>query len=140
MTLPAVPTDLEDELKAERAHLAESREALRRMRERAEALFAIGADVSGDPFGAESLGRALARRIAELSDDPSAPLFFGRLDMHVRGSSFTSAAATSSTIEASLSCSTGVRRCRARSTGPACATRRSVAIRRRFGWQFASTA
>ena len=84
MTLPAVPTDLEAELDAERTHLTASRDALRRMRERAEAMFAIGATVSGDPFGAESLGRALARRIAELSDDPSAPLFFGRLDMQSR--------------------------------------------------------
>jgi hypothetical protein len=47
----------------------------------AEALYATGASVSGDPFGAESLGRALARRVAELADDPSTPLFFGRLDL-----------------------------------------------------------
>ena len=52
----------------------------RQMRERAEALFATGGSVSGDPFAAESLGRQLARRIAELTDDPTAPLFFGRLD------------------------------------------------------------
>ncbi len=75
------PTDLERELAAERDHLTASRQALHRMRERAEEMFATGANVSGDPFGAESLGRALARRIAELTDDPAAPLFFGRLDM-----------------------------------------------------------
>jgi DNA helicase IV len=73
-------TDLAQELAAERAHLTESRAALARMRERAEALFATGNTVSGDPFAAESLGRQLARRIAELTDDPAAPLFFGRLD------------------------------------------------------------
>jgi hypothetical protein len=74
------PTDLDSDLTAERTHLVASRAALHRMRERAEALYATGATVSGDPFGAESLGRTLARRIAELTDDPTAPLFFGRLD------------------------------------------------------------
>ena len=72
--------DLSAELATERTHLLESRAALARMRDRAEALFATGETVSGDPFAAESLGRQLARRIAELTDDPSAPLFFGRLD------------------------------------------------------------
>src|SRR5215467_16265445 len=72
--------DLSNELTAERIHLIESRAALARMRERAEALYATGDTVSGDPFAAESLGRQLARRIAELTDDPAAPLFFGRLD------------------------------------------------------------
>src|SRR5215475_13069137 len=77
----ATPDDrLATELSAERKHLIESRGALGRMRERAEALFATGSTVSGDPFAAESLGRQLARRIAELTDDPAAPLFFGRLD------------------------------------------------------------
>jgi DNA helicase IV len=77
---PMPDNDLSRELAAERAHLATSRAALGQMRERAEALFATGGSVSGDPFAAESLGRQLARRIAELTDDPSAPLFFGRLD------------------------------------------------------------
>jgi DNA helicase IV len=71
---------LSRELADERAHLVTSRAALAQMRDRAEALFATGGSVSGDPFAAESLGRQLARRIAELTDDPSAPLFFGRLD------------------------------------------------------------
>ncbi|MGE5828399.1 MAG: HelD family protein [Micromonosporaceae bacterium] len=74
------PTDpLQAEITAEREHLAASRAALRRMRERAEALFATGESVAGDPFAAETLGRTLRRRIAELTDDPSTPLFFGRL-------------------------------------------------------------
>src|SRR5215813_10869175 len=71
---------LTKELAGERAHLVRSRAALARMRERAEELFRTGDTVSGDPFSAESLGRQLARRIAELTDDPAAPLFFGRLD------------------------------------------------------------
>ncbi|WDZ86311.1 HelD family protein [Micromonospora cathayae] len=74
------PVPLEDELAAEQAHLDASRQALRRMRERAEALFATGDKVAGDAYTAEQLGRHMARRVAELADDPSTPLFFGRLD------------------------------------------------------------
>ncbi|MFC4042280.1 HelD family protein [Dactylosporangium siamense] len=77
MNVPA----LQDELAAERAHLEASRKALRRMREHAEDLFATGNQVAGDPFAAETLGRHLARRIAELADSPDTPLFFGKLDV-----------------------------------------------------------
>jgi DNA helicase IV len=49
------------------------------MRERAQAIYATGEDVAGDPYSAETLGTTLIRRIAELADDPSTPLFFGRL-------------------------------------------------------------
>jgi DNA helicase IV len=84
MTLPANSIvndpDLDAQLTAEQEHLAASRVALRRMRERTEALFATGEKVAGDSFAAETLGRTLARRVAELTDDPAAPLFFGRLD------------------------------------------------------------
>ena len=73
--------DLDTELETERTHLSESRAALRRMRGRAEALFDAGSEVAGDPYGAEALGRTLSRRVAELADDPSTPLFFGRLDI-----------------------------------------------------------
>ncbi|GAB3867511.1 ATPase AAA [Dactylosporangium cerinum] len=72
---------LQDELAAERAHLEASRKALRRMREHAEDLFSTGDQVAGDPFAAETLGRHLARRIAELADSPDTPLFFGKLDI-----------------------------------------------------------
>jgi DNA helicase IV len=72
---------LEEDLAAERAHLDASRTALRRMREHAEDLFATGDQVAGDPFAAETLGRHLSRRIAELADNPDTPLFFGRLDI-----------------------------------------------------------
>jgi DNA helicase IV len=73
-------TDLETELDAERTHLAVSRQALHAMRVNAERLYSSGAAVAGDPFAAETLGIALARRVAELADDPRTPLFFGRLD------------------------------------------------------------
>ncbi|MGC1214546.1 MAG: AAA family ATPase [Micromonospora sp.] len=82
VTLPDAPPegDLDAQLAAERAHLDTSRAALRRMRERAEALFATGDKVAGDAYTAEQLGRHMARRVKELADDPTTPLFFGRLD------------------------------------------------------------
>nr|WP_238447709.1 hypothetical protein [Micromonospora sp. 4G55] len=80
MTLHAQEQTLDAQLAAERAHLDTSRAALRRMRERAEALFATGDKVAGDAYTAEQLGRHMARRVKELADDPTTPLFFGRLD------------------------------------------------------------
>jgi hypothetical protein len=81
-TRPAADHDPEfmiDEAERERQHLAAARAALRRMRERAQALFSTGDGVAGDAYAAESLGTALARRVAELADQPDVPLFFGRL-------------------------------------------------------------
>jgi DNA helicase IV len=72
--------DLDLDLRTERNHLTASRAALRRMREHAQAMYNTGDGVAIDAWGAETLGRTLARRIAELADDPSVPLFFGRLD------------------------------------------------------------
>ncbi|TDB82179.1 AAA family ATPase [Micromonospora sp. KC721] len=80
-TPPTDPIDtLDGQLATERTHLDASRAALRRMRERAEALFATGDKVAGDAYTAEQLGRHMARRVKELADDPTTPLFFGRLD------------------------------------------------------------
>ncbi|WP_433828025.1 HelD family protein [Actinoplanes sp. CA-015351] len=76
-----MPTDLDTELATERTHLIESRAALRRMRDRAQSLFAAGDKVAGDAYTAEQLGRHMARRVKELADDPETPLFFGRLDI-----------------------------------------------------------
>jgi DNA helicase IV len=76
MSLPATSDDL---LAHEREHLAASRAALGRMRERAEHLFHTGDTVAGDAYSSETLGRTLSRRVAELADDPTTPLFFGRL-------------------------------------------------------------
>ncbi|GIE35289.1 DNA helicase [Actinoplanes italicus] len=74
-------TDLDTELSTERTHLESSRAALRRMRDRAQALFSTGDKVAGDSYTAEQLGRHMARRVKELADDPDTPLFFGRLDI-----------------------------------------------------------
>jgi DNA helicase IV len=76
---------IDEELTGEREHLAAARSALRQMRERAQALFATGDTVAGDTFGAESLGTALARRVAELADQPGVPLFFGKLTFETPG-------------------------------------------------------
>jgi DNA helicase IV len=76
-----MPVDLDAELEAERNHLKTSRAALHQMRVHAEKMYAAGSTVAGDPFAAETLGVALARRVAELADDPRTPLFFGRLDL-----------------------------------------------------------
>src|SRR4029079_5431669 len=78
--MPDDPGALASEIEAERAHLDASRAALRRMRERAQELHSTGASVAGDAYSAETLGTTLRRRVAELADDPSTPLFFGRLN------------------------------------------------------------
>ncbi len=63
-------------LRAERAHLRESRDFLRRMRENVLSLEALG----GDPVSEEYLKADLYRRAEALRDIPDIPLFFGRLD------------------------------------------------------------
>jgi DNA helicase IV len=74
------PADLDlrtDDLAAEQAHLDESRAALARMRARTDALDAAAA---GDAVSQEFLERAFAARRKALADDPTVPLFFGRVD------------------------------------------------------------
>lgn len=63
-------------LNAERAHLTESRAALRGMLEFTAGLEAGGADHVSN----EHLKQVLYRRMRSLTDDPTVPLFFGRLD------------------------------------------------------------
>ncbi|RUL91022.1 AAA family ATPase [Verrucosispora sp. FIM060022] len=104
---PHRPPTLDDELAAERAHLSDSRAALARMRERAEALFATGDKVAGDRYTAEQLGRHLARRVAELADDPRTPLFFGRLDFGTTDTpAITDTPATSNTATSDVATTT----------------------------------
>ncbi|RJL33136.1 HelD family protein [Bailinhaonella thermotolerans] len=64
-------------LAAERAHLAHSRAALRRMREHAQSL---SSDAAGDWVSQQVLEALLDQRIAALADHPDTPLFFGRVD------------------------------------------------------------
>ncbi|MFG1926699.1 HelD family protein [Cryptosporangium sp. NPDC048952] len=79
-------TSLDAELAQEAAHLESSRVALAAMRTRTEEL--TRSDVAGDPFSAEMLARALARRMEQLLDDGTTPLFFGRLDFGRSGTQY----------------------------------------------------
>jgi DNA helicase IV len=71
-----MPETSVDILARERTHLAESRAALERMRLHTASLEAFG----GDHVSTEHLKQALYRRMQALQDDPTVPLFFGRLD------------------------------------------------------------
>ncbi|MGH3339389.1 MAG: HelD family protein [Propionibacteriaceae bacterium] len=71
-----MPETAGDVLTRERIHLRESRAALQRMRRHAASLEAFG----GDHVSTEHLKQALYRRMKALEDDPTVPLFFGRLD------------------------------------------------------------
>ena len=71
-----MPETAVDLLARERIHLSESRAALQRMRQHAASLEAFG----GDHVSTEHLKQALYRRMKALEDDPTVPLFFGRLD------------------------------------------------------------
>ncbi|WP_308405517.1 HelD family protein [Streptomyces tardus] len=67
-----------DPLAHERAHLADSRAALRAMREEVESLDT--ADVAASWVSAEVVRAGVQERIKALADLSHAPLFFGRLD------------------------------------------------------------
>ena len=70
----AVPAS--DPLLEARAHLDGARTALHGMREHTASLEAL----AGDRLSGEYLKQALYRRMMSLRDDPSTPLFFGRID------------------------------------------------------------
>ncbi|MFH0519277.1 HelD family protein [Streptomyces sp. M41] len=70
--------DALDPLSRERSHLAESRAALRAMREDVESLDI--SDVTANWVNAEVLSRQIDERIKALADLSDTPLFFGRLD------------------------------------------------------------
>jgi DNA helicase IV len=71
------------ELEREQAHLAESRAQLARMRERTAAMDSAAA---GDWVSREYLESTFALRMKQLADDPTVPLFFGRIDTAPGGS------------------------------------------------------
>lgn len=73
-----------DPLSRERSHLADSRAALRAMREDVESLDI--SDVTANWVNAEVLARQIDERIKALADLSDTPLFFGRLDyLHAPG-------------------------------------------------------
>jgi DNA helicase IV len=71
-----MPETAVDILAEERLHLRDSRAALQRMREHTASLDAFG----GNHVSTEHLKQTLYRRMKALEDDPTVPLFFGRLD------------------------------------------------------------
>ncbi|MEU6260019.1 ATP-binding domain-containing protein [Streptomyces sp. NPDC047043] len=78
------PAPLDDPLSRERTHLADSRAALRAMREDVESLDI--SDVTANWVNAEVLARQIDERIKALADLSDTPLFFGRLDyLHAPG-------------------------------------------------------
>jgi DNA helicase IV len=70
------PEDPVDPLGKERAHLDHARRCLELMREAVRNLDPQG----GDPLSTEFLKAELYRRLQALIDDPTTPLFFGRID------------------------------------------------------------
>ncbi|AZS89982.1 AAA family ATPase [Streptomyces griseoviridis] len=79
-----MPAPDDDPLARERSHLAESRSALRAMREDVESLDI--ADVTANWVNAQILARQIDERIKALADLSHTPLFFGRLDyLHAPG-------------------------------------------------------
>ena len=76
--VPDSPADSRDpDLGSEREHLAASRAALSRMRERTAAL---DLSAAADWVSQQYLASAMFLRMKALADDPTVPLFFGRLD------------------------------------------------------------
>ncbi|MGN6577406.1 MAG: HelD family protein, partial [Nocardioides sp.] len=75
-TAAPAPTG-DPDLDTERRHLAESRTALARMRDRTASL---DSSAAGDWVSQQFLESAIFRRMKALADDPTVPLFFGRLD------------------------------------------------------------
>jgi hypothetical protein len=70
-------SDSDSDLNSERQHLAGSRAALARMRTRTASL---DSSAAGDWVSQQFLETAIFRRMKALEDDPTVPLFFGRLD------------------------------------------------------------
>ena len=77
MPTPEAAPVPDPELQREREHLARSRAQLQRMRERTESMDAAAA---GDWVSREYLESTFALRMKQLADDPTVPLFFGRVD------------------------------------------------------------
>jgi DNA helicase IV len=73
----SVHSDPDPDLAGERDHLAASRAALARMRTRTASL---DSSAAGDWVSQQFLESAIYRRMKALADDPTVPLFFGRLD------------------------------------------------------------
>ena len=76
-TSTSTQPDPDPDLASEREHLAGSRAALARMRAHTASL---DSSAAGDWVSQQFLESAIYRRMKALEDDPTVPLFFGRLD------------------------------------------------------------
>ena len=74
---PPLDPPVDPSLDRERQHLVRSREQLARMRAKTGSL---NSDAAGDRVSQQILESAIYRRMKALEDDPTVPLFFGRLD------------------------------------------------------------
>ncbi|HEU5043653.1 MAG TPA: AAA family ATPase, partial [Nocardioidaceae bacterium] len=86
--MPAVTPpspSVDTELGQERDHLSRSRAALARMRRRTASLDTAAA---GDWVSEQVLASVIYQRMKALEDDPTVPLFFGRLDYADQGERF----------------------------------------------------
>ncbi|HET7356377.1 MAG TPA: AAA family ATPase [Nocardioidaceae bacterium] len=86
--MPAVTPpspSVEPELDQERDHLTRSRAALARMRRRTASL---DTSAAGDWVSEQVLASVIYQRMKALEDDPTVPLFFGRLDYAEAGERF----------------------------------------------------
>ncbi|MEV4760777.1 AAA family ATPase [Micromonospora sp. NPDC049559] len=70
---------LAEELAAEQRYLAQARAVLAGMRQTARYRVETGANVAGDGYTAETLGRRLRAEAKALAEEPESPLYFGRL-------------------------------------------------------------
>ena len=125
-------TETDPELAAEQAHLAGSRAQLARMRDRTASMDSAAA---GDWVSQQYLESTFALRMTALEDDPTVPLFFGRLDYERAARTSTSAAGTSRRGRRADGDRLAGRRSACRSTGPAATEPMGVGLRRRFGFQ-----
>ena len=86
--MPAVTPpspSVDTELGQERDHLSRSRAALARMRRRTASL---DTSAAGDWVSEQVLASVIYQRMKALEDDPTVPLFFGRLDYADQGERF----------------------------------------------------
>lgn len=73
----AIDPAIDPAIRTEREHLTRSRDALARMRARTASL---DTSAAGDWVSQQVLESTIYRRMKALEDDPTVPLFFGRLD------------------------------------------------------------
>ena len=125
----------------EQEYLARTRRALAWMLDHARMRVATGAQIAGDRYTAEVLGRMLKSHAKELAEEPDSPLYFGRLwfgdgpdagehakqSYHIGRRRITDESGQALVIDWRAPVSARFYRASARD-------RQGVTVRRRFGW------